>query len=293
MTKTVVHLALLAVVLLNFRTPAHGQDVSKELQEYYSQGGTITKVVLQSERDVLRVIQQRVDKELEMLLGEYQEMRAMSASEAGLDSESTLTLMRNCLVELQKLRWDEATEKAIIEQWTAEKQTKTEPLPDVTKVGLEYRIQMLTLDLKNANEALEQAQVLYKKAVISNREMREFEIAVERRTLELREAEENLGMHKDIIASEQKSPLNEATKRLAIVVAKRKTLEMELDELRKAFQQVKAREQDEWKLSLMQKQIEQIQERQIPISSRLTQIDAILDHIQSTSQKNAEADAPK
>lgn len=293
MTKTVVHLAMLAVVLLSFRTPVHGQQVFKEMQEYYSQGGTLIKVVLQSERDVLRVIQQRADKELEMLLGEYREMSAMAASEAGLDSESALTLMRNCLLELQKLRWDEATEKAIIEQWSAETQAKTEPLPDVKKVGLEYRIQMLTLDLKNANEALEQAQVLYKKAVISNREMREFEIAVERRTLELREAEENLGMHQDIIASEQKSPLNEATKRLAIVVAKRKTLEMELDELRKAFQQVKAREKDEWKLNLMQKQIEQLQETQLPIRARLTQIDAILEHIQNTSQKSLEADAPK
>ena len=293
MIKTMVHLALLAIVSLGCLTPVRGQDVFKEMQEYYVRSGPVAKLILEGERDVLQVIQKNVDDELKTLMNVYQEMRAKSANEAGLDSESALTLMRNCLLELQKLRWDEATEKAIIEQWTAEKETKTEPLPDVKKVGLEYRIQLITHDLKNATEALEQTQNLYKKSAISNREMREFEIAVERRTLELREAEANLRMHNDIVASEQKSPLNEATKRLAIVVAKRNSLEKDLDGLRKALQQVELRQQDEWKLSFMQKQIEQLQERQMPIRARLMQIDAILAHFQKDSPKTPEADTPK
>ena len=293
MNKTIVHLALLAVATLGYFTPVRSQDVFKEMQEYYARSGPVAKQILQGEREVLLVIQKSVDEELKALMEEYRTMRDKSAIDSGMDSESTLTLMRNCLLELQKLRWDEATEKAIIEQWNAEKEANSEPLPDIKKVGLEYRVELITLDLKNATEALEQAQNLYKKAAISNLEMRELEIAVERRILELREAEANLRMHSDIVASEQKSPINEATKRLAIVVAKRKTLEMELAELRQSHKQMQDRQQDEWKLSFMQKQIEQLQERQMPIRARLMQIDAILAHFQKDSPKTPEADTPK
>lgn len=274
--KRIMTLLTALAFLLGLTSPSSkAQDISKEIRENWgSLGKALEK--FQLELEVLKRIESKLMDQYQRLLMESDLVEKELLSRTG-SPESLSALLQNCMVELQRIRWEEATEKAVSEELSTKEEVAVPTESDLASLELKVRIDTLRVKLAHQQESYAQYKQLFEKGSAPRSEMQAIEGKLEQLKAEMAGAENELKMQETIAEAEKKMPLVETTRNLARFVARRKLLEEETVELRKQLQMVVDVRQLELKASLLRKQVELFQEQLVPIQSRKLQVEAMIE----------------
>lgn len=261
----------------------HAQDVGTEIREAWGNISTALQQ-LEVEQEVLVRVERKLTDESEAILGKIEELQTEMA-EATVAPEATLTLLQSCLTELQRLRWEEATEKVVQEELSKEGVVPLAPVADLKIKELESQIKVTIVQIEQAQAETEKFELLYKKGATSTDEVARKKALIQELETKLQSTREMLAVQQTIADAERKQPLTETTRRLAQLVLRRKLLDEELVELRKEYQRSTDAKRKEWKLALLQKRAELLQEKLMPLQTRKLQVEALIDHYRATLKK--------
>lgn len=261
----------------------HAQDVGTEIRGAWGNISTALQQ-LEVEREVLSRVETKLSEENEELLAKIEELQSAMA-EATVAPETTLTLLQSCLSELQRLRWEEATEKAVLEELSKEGAVPLAPVADLKIKELESQIKITVVQIEQARAEIEKFELLYKKGSISSSEMDRKKALIQELETKLQSTQETLAVQQTIADAERKQPLTETTRRLAQLVLRHKLLDEELGELRKEYQRSADAKRKEWQLTLLQKRAELLQEKLMPLQTRKLQVEALIDHYRESMKK--------
>lgn len=261
----------------------HAQDVGTEIRGAWGNISTALQQ-LEVEREVLSRVETKLNEENKELLAKIEELQSTMA-EATVAPETTLTLLQSCLTELQRLRWEEATEKAVLEELSKEGVVPLAPTADLKIKELESQIKITAVQIEQARAEIEKIELLYKKGSISSSEMDRKKATIQELETKLQSTQETLAVQQTIADAERKQPLTETTRRLAQLVLRHKLLDEELGELRKEYQRSADAKRKEWQLTLLQKRAELLQEKLMPLQTRKLQVEALIDHYRESLKK--------
>lgn len=276
----VVFLTLSLSLSLNH---GHAQDVGTEIRGAWGNISTALQQ-LEVEREVLSLVETKLSEENEELLAKIEELQSAMA-EATVAPETTLTLLQSCLSELQRLRWEEATEKAVLEELSKEGAVPLAPIADLKIKELESQIKITVVQIEQARAEMERFELLYKKGATSTDEVARKKALIQELETKLQSTQETLAVQQTIADAERKQPLTETTRRLAQLVLRHKLLDEELGELRKEYQRSADAKRKEWQLTLLQKRAELLQEKLMPLQTRKLQVEALIDHYRESMKK--------
>ena len=276
----VVFLTLSLSLSLNH---GHAQDVGTEIRGAWGNISTALQQ-LEVEREVLSLVETKLSEENEELLAKIEELQSAMA-EATVAPETTLTLLQSCLSELQRLRWEEATEKAVLEELSKEGAVPLAPIADLKIKELESQIKITVVQIEQARVEMERFELLYKKGATSTDEVARKKALIQELETKLQSTQETLAVQQTIADAERKQPLTETTRRLAQLVLRHKLLDEELGELRKEYQRSADAKRKEWQLTLLQKRAELLQEKLMPLQTRKLQVEALIDHYRESMKK--------
>jgi hypothetical protein len=254
---------------------SYAQDVGAEIRESW---GNATEALLQLEKElgVLSVVETKLSEQYSKLLEEIETLQA-EFDQAKLAPESIAPLLQSCRMELQRLRWEEATEKVVQEELSKEDVTQLAPTADLKLKEIESQMKMLLLKREQAKANFDRVEALHKKGVVPSSELQEREAALQASEAELDSTQETLAMQKTIADAERKQPLTETTRRLAQLVSRRRILEEELTQLRDEHQRAAVMMRRQWQVSLREKRAELLQEQLVPIQTRKLQVQALIE----------------
>ena len=254
---------------------SYAQDVGAEIRESW---GKWTTALLQLEKElgVLSVVETKLSEQYSKLLEEIETLQA-EFDQAKLAPESIAPLLQSCRMELQRLRWEEATEKVVQEELSKEDVTQLAPSADLKLKEIESQMKMLLLKREQAKANFDRVEALHKKGVVPSSELQEREAALQASEAELDSTQETLAMQKTIADAERKQPLTETTRRLAQLVSRRRILEEELTQLRDEHQRAAVMMRRQWQVSLREKRAELLQEQLVPIQTRKLQVQALIE----------------
>jgi hypothetical protein len=254
---------------------SYAQDVGAEIRESW---GNATEALLQLEKElgVLSVVETKLSEQYSKLLEEIETLQA-EFDQAKLAPESIAPLLQSCRMELQRLRWEEATEKVVQEELSKEDVTQLAPSADLKLKEIESQMKMLLLKREQAKANFDRVEALHKKGVVPSSELQEREAALQASEAELDSTQETLAMQKTIADAERKQPLTETTRRLAQLVSRRRILEEELTQLRDEHQRAAVMMRRQWQVSLREKRAELLQEQLVPIQTRKLQVQALIE----------------
>ena len=276
----VVFLTLSLSLSLNH---GHAQDVGTEIRGAWGNISTALQQ-LEVEREVLSRVETKLSEENEELLAKIEELQSAMA-EATVAPETTLTLLQSCLSELQRLRWEEATEKAVLEELSKEGAVPLAPIADLKIKELESQIKITVVQIEQARAEMERFELLYKKGATSTDEVARKKALIQELETKLQSTQETLAVQQTIADAERKQPLTETTRRLAQLVLRHKLLDEELGELRKEYQRSADAKRKEWQLTLLQKRAQLLQEKLMPLQTRKLQVEALIDHYRESMKK--------
>jgi hypothetical protein len=269
--------AFLGFMALSCLVPdrSYAQDVGAEIRESW---GNATTALLQLEKElgVLSVVETKLSEQYSKLLEEIETLQA-EFDQAKLAPESIAPLLQSCRMELQRLRWEEATEKVVQEELSKEDVTQLAPSADLKLKEIESQMKMLLLKREQAKANFDRVEALHKKGVVPSSELQEREAALQASEAELDSTQETLAMQKTIADAERKQPLTETTRRLAQLVSRRRILEEELTQLRDEHQRAAVMMRRQWQVSLREKRAELLQEQLVPIQTRKLQVQALIE----------------
>ena len=254
---------------------SYAQDVGAEIRESW---GNATTALLQLEKElgVLSVVETKLSEQYSKLLEEIETLQA-EFDQAKLAPESIAPLLQSCRMELQRLRWEEATEKVVQEELSKEDVTQLAPTADLKLKELESQMKMLKLKREQAKANFIRVEALHKKGVVPSSELQEREAALQASEAELESTYATLAMQKTIADAERKQPLTETTRRLAQLVSRRRILEEDLTQLRDEHQRAAVMMRRQWQVSLREKRAELLQEQLVPIQTRKLQVQALIE----------------
>jgi hypothetical protein len=254
---------------------SYAQDVGAEIRESW---GNATEALLQLEKElgVLSVVETKLSEQYSKLLEEIETLQA-EFDQAKLAPESIAPLLQSCRMELQRLRWEEATEKVVQEELSKEDVTQLAPSADLKLKEIESQMKMLLLKREQAKANFDRVEALHKKGIVPSSELQEREAALQASEAELDSTQETLAMQKTIADAERKQPLTETTRRLAQLVSRRRILEEELTQLRDEHQRAAVMMRRQWQVSLREKRAELLQEQLVPIQTRKLQVQALIE----------------
>lgn len=262
---------------------SYAQDVGTEIRGAWGNISTALQQ-LEVELEVLVRVETKLNQENEELLAKIQELQSAMA-EANVAPETTLTLLQSCLTELQRLRWEEATEKAVQEELSKEGVVPLAPVADLKIKELESQIKITVVQIEQARAEVERFELLYKKGATSTDEVARKKALIQELETKLQSTQATLAVQQTIAEAERKQPLTETTRRLAQLVLRRKLLDEELGELRKEYQRSADAKRKEWQLTLLQKRAELLQEKLVPLQTRKLQVEALITHYRESLQK--------
>lgn len=269
--------AFLGFMALSCLVPdrSYAQDVGAEIRESW---GNATTALLQLEKElgVLSVVETKLSEQYSKLLEEIETLQA-EFDQAKLAPESIAPLLQSCRMELQRLRWEEATEKVVQEELSKEDVTQLAPTADLKLKELESQMKMLKLKREQAKANFIRVEALHKKGVVPSSELQEREAALQASEAELESTYATLAMQKTIADAERKQPLTETTRRLAQLVSRRRILEEDLTQLRDEHQRAAVMMRRQWQVSLREKRAELLQEQLVPIQTRKLQVQALIE----------------
>lgn len=264
----------------------NAQDAGTEIREAWGNISTALKQ-LEVEQEVLARVEAKLNDENEVLLKKIEDLQ-LELTEAAVAPETTLSLLQSCMAELQRLRWEEATEKAVHEELSKEGVVPLAPVADLKIKELESQLKMNTLQIEQARAEIEKIELLYKKGSVASSEMARKKAIIQELETKLQSTRETLAMQQTIADAERKQPLTETTRRLAQLILRRKLLNEELGELQKEYQRSADTKRKEWQLTLLQKRAELLQEKLVPLQTRKLQVEALIDHYRESLKKPAE-----
>lgn len=263
---------------------ANAQDIATEVRQAWG-NISIALEQLEIEVKILTQVETKLTKEYADLLQRIEEMQA-EQMKTSVAPEPALTLLQNCLAELQRLRWEEATEKAIQEQFTADGEKANLTVEADLKIKeLEGQAELLTKQLQAAEEQTDKIDLLYKKGSISSDVIEKNKAHIEELKTKLHSTYETVALQRTIADTIRKQPQTESRNRLAQVVMRRQLLETELKELRSEHQLAANSKQKEWQITLFQKKAELLQEKLIPLQTRKMQVEALIEHYKEALKK--------
>lgn len=251
------------------------QDVGAEIRESWGDEGSAL-AQLEGELSVLVRVEAKLNEEYAELLKQIS-IRQEELSESSVAPDSLATLLQSCLVEIQRLRWEEATEKVVQEELSKEGAIQMVPAIDLKLNELENQRKTTRLKLGKAKEDRDRVKLLHEKGVIPEGELHAKEAFLEAIMLELQNVEETLSLQTKIAESERQQPLAETTRRLAELVSRRRLLEQEVVELRDEYKRLMGIKQRQWQVGLSQKRAELIQEQLVPLQTRKLKVEALIE----------------
>lgn len=251
------------------------QDVGAEIRESWGDDGSAL-AQLEGELSVLVRVEAKLNEEYAELLKQIS-TRQEELNESSVAPDSLATLLQSCLVEIQRLRWEEATEKVVQEELSKEGAIQMVPAIDLKLNELQNQMKTTRLKLEKAKEDRDRVKLLHEKGVIPEGELHEKEAFLEATMLELQNVEETLILQRKIAESERKQPLAETTRRLAELVSRRRLLEQEVVELRDEYKRLMGIKQRQWQVGLSQKRAELIQEQLVPLQTRKLKVEALIE----------------
>lgn len=260
---------------LNSRS-ADAQDIATEIRQSWGNISTALEQ-LEIESKILTQVETKLTNEYTDLLKRIEELQAEQIK-TSVAPEPTLTLLQNCLAELQRLRWEEATEKAFQEQLAGDSTVDLAVDADLKTKELEGQLLLLMKQLGSAQEQATKIDLLYKKGSIPSAELDQNKAHIEELMTKLQSTKETLELQKTIADAARKQPQSESRRRLAQVVMRRQLLETELKDLRSEQQLAANSKQKEWQITLLQKKAELLQEKLIPLQTRKLQVEALIEH---------------
>lgn len=275
---------MLALVIgLNSKN-ANAQDIATEVRQAWG-NISIALEQLEIEVKILTQVETKLTKEYADLLQRIEDMQA-EQMKTSVAPEPALTLLQNCLAELQRLRWEEATEKAVQEQFAADGEKANMTVEADLKIKeLEGQAELLTQQFRAAEEQAAKFDLLYKKGSISSDVIEKNKAHIEELKTKLHSTYEAVALQRTIADTIRKQPQTESRNRLAQVVMRRQLLETELKELRSEHQLAANSKQKEWQITLFQKKAELLQEKLIPLQTRKMQVEALIEHYKEALKK--------
>jgi hypothetical protein len=262
---------------------SNAQDVGAEIRESWGNADTALKQ-LEVELEVLSRVETKLSEDYSKLLMEISTRQA-ELDEATMVPDSIAPLLQSCMMELQRLRWEEATEKVVQEELSKEDVAQLAPTADLKLKEIESQLKMFSLKREQAKANFDRVEALYKKGVIPSSEHQEKEAALRASEAELESIHETLVMQKTIVDAERKQPLTETTRRLAQLVSRRRILEEERTQLLDEYQRVSVIMRRQWQVSLSQKRAELMQEQLVPIQTRKLQVEALIESYREALKK--------
>lgn len=262
---------------------SHAQDVGAEIRETWGNAAT-AQLQLEKELGVLTVVEAKLSAEYSELLKDIASRQA-ELDQLTLAPESIAPLLQSCMMELQRLRWEEATEKVVQEELSKEDAGQLAPNADLKLKEIEGQMKMLLLKREQAKANFDRVETLHKKGVIPSSELQEKEAALRASEAELESIQGTLEMQKTITDAERKQPLAETTRRLARLVSRRRILEEERTQLLDEYQRASVMMRRHWQVSLSEKRAELIQEQLVPIQTRKLQVQALIESYREALEK--------
>lgn len=275
--------AMLALLTGMNPNRADAQDVATEIRQSWG-NISIALEQLEIELKILTRVETKLTMEYTELLKRVEELQAEQIK-TSVAPEPTLTLLQNCLAELQRLRWEEATEKSLQEQLSGDDEVELVVNADLKIKELEGQVLLLKQQLVAAEEQSVKIDLLFKKGTIPSDELEQSKTHIEELKTKLHSTVETLELQKTIADADRKLPQTESRRRLAQLVMRRQLLETELNDLRSEYQQATNSKQKEWQITLFQKKAELLQEKLIPLQTRKMQVEALIEHYKEALKK--------
>lgn len=263
--------------------PLSAQDLGKEIRENW---GDPKKALgqLEIEIEVLLRIESELTHEYEKLFAQIAEDQIRSVK-AVTEPEAFGTLLQSCLIELQKVRWEEATEKLVQEELSKADATPKSRAAEIKEQELEIRLGESAAKLESAEEQLAAQQRLFENGSSPAKDLALAKEAVVLMRADLAAKKAQFALHKEVTSAELEQPLLESTRRLAQWVSRRQLLEKELSQLREEYQQISEGKLQQWRVLMSQKRAELIQAQLVPIQTRKQQVIALISSYKALLEK--------
>lgn len=259
-------------------SPAFSQD--NELQKLMDIGlrpsanNTSLSLLRGEQKALSKIIDRLIEYREKQLAALNEKKRDLTERTSGEDVEILQSLLRNSRMELQKLRWDESAEAAMLEDLANEQSDPDVRQPATAIADLRQREKSLRSELETL-----QAQ-LATMGGEKSRDKLEQVAKVQRAQIQLNALSSEIYQQDEKIKTAALATIVESKRRLAQIRVRRKLLEEEIRLLSHELSELRKLGSEQWLIELDRKDLESLQSRLAPLQFRKLEVDALISAVE-------------